>query len=127
MTYIYLALKLIVGLSLLNVWLIQGRSATQWRGGSAKTLREEFEVYGLPEWSFLIIGILKVGLALLLISSIWYSPVQKIAALGLAVLLTGSVVMHLKVNDPLKKSLPAFTFLIICLVIAFGNSIFPSS
>ena len=47
--YIIIALKLIVGLSILNVWLIQSRKPTKWRGGASKNIIEEFKVYGLSK------------------------------------------------------------------------------
>ena len=42
--YISIALKIIVCISILNVWLIQPKKATRWRGGEAKSILEEFEV-----------------------------------------------------------------------------------
>ena len=33
-------LQVVVGLGLLNVWLLRGRSATPYRGGASRTLRE---------------------------------------------------------------------------------------
>lgn len=118
MEYLIIALKLIVGLSLLNVWLIQPKKNTKWRGGSATTLIEEFKTYGLPTWSCYLIGTLKVALALLLILSIEYTQFEFFSAVGLAALLTGSIAMHLKIKDPLYKSLPAFIFLCFCWIIA---------
>ena len=119
MEYFNIALRLIVGLSILNVWLIQYNKPTQWRGGKATTIKGEFEVYGLPIWSLYLIGFLKVLLAILLISSIWFPSLLQPAALGLALLLSGSVLMHLKVKDPVKKSFPAFLFLCMSLYLAF--------
>ncbi|SDS59172.1 DoxX-like family protein [Gillisia sp. Hel1_33_143] len=119
MDYITIAVQLIVGLSILNVWLIQYNKNTQWRGGDATTIKEEFAAYGLPVWSLYVIGFLKVTLAIALICGIWFSELIKPAAIGLAVLLTGSILMHLKINDPLKKSLPAFLFLVLCLLLIF--------
>jgi hypothetical protein len=121
MEYIFIALQLIVGVSLLNVWLIQYNKATQWRGGNAKTLKEEFQVYGLPDWSLYVIGFLKVTLAIVLIVSIWFPEYLIPSALGLAFLLLGSIVMHIKIKDPLKKSIPALLFLLICLFLAFSE------
>jgi len=118
MEYLFIALKLIVGLSILNVWLIRGTKSTQWRGGSASNIREEFKAYGLPVWFMYIIGTLKVGLAIALLASIFYSGVEAIAAYGIAFLMLGAVSMHIKIGDPLKKSLPAFTFLVLSLAIA---------
>lgn len=119
MNYIIIALILIVSLSLLNVWLVQYNKPTQWRGGNATTLKEEFAVYGLPGWMFYLVGFLKVSFSLLLIAGIWYPSIRYYAAVGLAILLLGSIIMHIKISDPLKKSLPAFIFLLSCLYIAF--------
>ncbi|NER16569.1 DoxX family protein [Spongiivirga citrea] len=120
MKYITIAFQIIVGLSILNVWLVQLNKPTQWRGGNATSIREEFRVYGLPEWSFYLIGFLKVVLALALIAALWFPSFLKPAALGLAALLTGSVLMHVKIKDPIKKSMPAFIFLSMCLCIVFA-------
>lgn len=119
MDYFTVALQCIVAISILNVWLVQNKKATQWRGGNATTIIEEFEVYGLPVWMCYLVGTLKVFLALGLIAAIWYPALRQPSALGLAVLLSGSVAMHFKINDPLKKSFPAFLFLLMCLYIAF--------
>jgi len=119
MEYVLIALQLIVALSLLNVWLIQSGKPTKWRGGNAKNIVEEFKVYGLPIWMCYLIGILKVAGALMLIAAIWIPEVLKPAAIGLAVLLFGSIIMHFKIKDPLYKSFPAFMFLLICLFLAF--------
>jgi hypothetical protein len=118
MEYVIIALKLIVGLSILNVWLIRGTKSTQWRGGDASNIREEFKAYGLPIWFMYTIGTLKVGLAIALLSSIFYPGVEMIASYGIAFLMLGAVTMHIKIGDPFKKSLPAFTFLVLSLAIA---------
>ena len=47
MEEVKIALKIIVGLSLLNVWLLQYNKPSRWRGGDAKTMMQEFETYGL--------------------------------------------------------------------------------
>ncbi len=120
MDYLITVLQLVVALSLINVWLIQNKKPTRWRGGDAKTLLEEFEVYGLPKWSCYLVGIFKVGLALALILGIWFPEILKPSAIVLAAFLMGSIVMHLKVKDPLIKSFPAALFLVLCLVIAFS-------
>jgi len=120
MEYIVIAAKLIVGISLLNVWLIQKDKPTRWRGGDAQNIVDEFKAYGLPVWMCYLVGFLKVTLGILLIISIWVPVLAYPAAIGLAVLLAGSIIMHFKIGDPLYKSLPAFIFLLLCLFIAFG-------
>ncbi len=119
MEYIIIALQLIVGISILNVWLVQNSKATQWRGGDATDIIEEFEAYGLPLWSVYVVGVIKTILSLMLIAGIWYPELRYPAAVGLATMLAGSVSMHFKISDPLYKSFPAALFLVMCLVIAY--------
>lgn len=100
-------LQMIVGLGLLNVWLARGRSATSYRGGAAQTLQGEFAAYGLPGFAFYLVGALKIGAAIVLIAGVWFAlPVREAAGL-VAMLMIGAIAMHLKVGDPLLKSLPA--------------------
>lgn len=117
MEYLIIALKVIVGLSILNVWLIRANKSTAWRGGDAGNMVDEFKAYGLPVWFMWVVGSLKVILALLLLISIFYSQVEAIAAYGIAILMLGAVAMHIKIGDPLKKSFPAFTFLVLSVLI----------
>ncbi|MFT4661243.1 MAG: hypothetical protein ACI8XB_001516 [Patiriisocius sp.] len=119
MNYLIIALQIIVGISILNVWLIQGKKATRWRGGNAKTIIQEFEEYGLSSTLCYITGSIKVTLAIILITAIWYPILKQPAALSLAALLSVSIAMHIKIKDPLIKSFPASLFLVMCLAIAF--------
>ena len=111
-------LQIIVALGILNVWLLRSGKATPFRGGEAKTLREEFAAYGLPFWFMCLIGVLKVGLALALIAAIWNHRIAQPAAIGLGALMLGAFVMHLKVKDPMKKALPSVAVLAMCAAIA---------
>jgi len=121
MDYIIIVLKLIVSLSILNVWLIQQKKPTKWRGGNAKTIVEEFEVYGLSKSFCYVIGFLKVSLALILLASIQFEALTLIGSLGLTTLLLGSIIMHFRVKDELYKSFPAFLFIVMNLVIAYAS------
>ena len=118
MDYLLIALKLIVALGILNTWLLRSGKATPYRGKDAKTMREEFAVYGLPFPFFCLIGILKVGLALALLASLWIPGVAPKAAIGMGVLMLGALVMHLKVKDPISKALPSLAVLAMCIAIA---------
>ena len=119
MEYLEIVLKIVVGLSILNVWLLRSNKATPYRGGEAKSIREEFEVYGLPSWFMMGTGVIKVGLALILLASIYYPSWENIGTLGLAAMMLGAVGMHLKVRDSLKKTFPAVLFLVLALTIYF--------
>lgn len=100
-------LQLIVGLGLLNVWLVRPGSATAYRGGGAMSLKEEFAVYGLPSSAFFVVGALKISAALVLIAGVWASLPVQLAAGVVAALMVGALAMHIKVGDPAKKAVPA--------------------
>ena len=110
-------LQVVVALGLLNVWLVRARSATAYRGGSAQSLKEEFATYGLPEWTFYVVGLLKIGSAVLLLAGIWVPALNKPPALIVAALMVGALAMHAKAKDSPAKYLPAFLMLVMCVAI----------
>lgn len=111
--------QVIVAISILNVWLVNYSKPSQWRGGNAQNIFEEFQAYGLPNWLCYVVGFLKVGLALAILASIYFDEIRVPSALGLGALLMGSIVMHIKIKDSFKKSFPAILFLLMSLYIAF--------
>jgi uncharacterized membrane protein YphA (DoxX/SURF4 family) len=100
-------LQVIVGVGLLNVWLLRRDSATAYRGGEAKNLKEEFATYGLPAPMFYIVGGLKIICGVLLLVGLGFRPVVLPAAAVVVVLMLGAVAMHLKVGDAVSKIVPA--------------------
>jgi uncharacterized membrane protein YphA (DoxX/SURF4 family) len=112
-----LILQAIVGLGLLNVWLLRRQSATAYRGGEAKNLKDEFATYGLPAPMFYIVGGLKIVCGVLLLVGMAYPPVVLPAAAVVAVLMLGAVAMHLKVGDPVSKYVPAALMLAMSVAI----------
>lgn len=64
--------------------------------------------------------ILKLTLAILLIVGIFVPDLVKPAAIGMAVLMLGAISMHIKVKDSLIKSFPAFSFLVLSLILIFA-------
>jgi len=112
-------LQCAVAIGLLNVWLLRANQRTQYRGGNAQTMREEFAAYGLPPLAMYLVGTLKVGAALCLIAGIWWSSLVFPAALLIAILMVGALAMHVKIHDPVQKSLPAVVLLLISVVICF--------
>lgn len=117
MSYVIIACQVIVGLGILNVWFLRANRSTEFRGREAKSLKEEFSTYGLPEWMFWLVGTLKVGAALALLAGLIVPSLIKPAAAVMVVLMLGAVAMHLKVKDPVKKSLPAAGVLALSLAI----------
>ena len=103
--------QVLIALGIFNVWLLRFGRSTEWRGGDAQNMKEEFAAYGLPGWFMIAIGIAKVALASLLIAGLWLPDVTRLAALGMVALMLGAVSMHFKVGDPLRKSVPALSML----------------
>jgi len=119
MLYLRIALQLVVALGVLNVWLLRANKPSPYRGGDARNLREEFPAYGLPAATMYLIGAIKILLALALITGIWFPVFIRPAALGMGLMMLGAVAMHLKIKDPLQKSLPAGGIALLCALIVF--------
>ena len=47
MIVLSIALKLILFVSIINVWFVRFNKPTQWRGGGAGSMKDEFRAYGL--------------------------------------------------------------------------------
>jgi len=114
--------QVIIALGILNVWLLRFGKSTTWRGGDAQNMQEEFAVYGLPLWFMRVIGLMKVSFATLLLAGVWIPGVTLYGAVGMVALMTGAVAMHIKVKDPLRKSLPALSMLGLSIFVAVAAS-----
>lgn len=113
--------QFIIALGIYNVWLLRMNRATAWRGGDSLNMEQEFHTYGLSTRFMHFIRICKLTMATSLIVGIWYPPLTVFGALMMAALMLAAVVMHLKVRDPLRKSLPAASLLVLSLLVAFGS------
>jgi len=118
MTAVGTVLQVAIAFGIFNVWVLRFAASTEWRGGDATTMQEEFAVYGLPEWSVWVIGALKLLCATGLVAGIWIPQCTLPAAACLAILMLGAIAMHVKARDPIKKSLPALAMLVMCVVVA---------
>ena len=103
----------VIATTVLNVWLLRFNKPTIYRGGQAKSMLEEFAVYGLSETFAYLIGGLKVVAALGLIGGFFYKKLIVPSSLVIAVLMVGAIFMHFKVQDTAIKFLPA-TLMLLC-------------
>ena len=110
-------LQILIGLGLLNVWLLRSGSPTAYRGGNSTSLKEEFDAYGLPDAAFYIVGFLKVGASVALLAGLWLPQLVTPAAAIVSVLMVGALGMHLKIRDPLVRSLPALVMLLLSVTL----------
>tara|TARA_B100000900_G_C20550022_1_gene704331 strand:- start:879 stop:1286 length:408 start_codon:yes stop_codon:yes gene_type:complete len=131
MKILIIFLQLIIAIGLINVWLVRFNKATQYRGGNAKNMEEEFAAYGLPSWLMYAVGSLKIFIAAMLLISFWIliKPVENYEELAsnllfynlivLAVLMVAALIMHVKIKDPIKKSYPALSILFMTALIMY--------
>ncbi len=106
---------------ILNVWTNRFNKDTGYRGGDATTMTEEFEEYGLPKNAMYAIGATKVSLAMLMLAGHRFPKLVRPASGGLAAFMLGAIGMHMKVKDPLKRSLPAASVLVLSVLSAVLN------
>ena len=121
MVLIVKVLQVTVALGLCNVWLLRFGKSTAYRGGNARSMKEEFAVYGLPVWLCYLVGVLKIGAAIALIVGLWIPSLVFPAAALIAMLMLGALAMHFKVSDPLIKCFPATLVLLATLGICAAS------
>jgi uncharacterized membrane protein HdeD (DUF308 family) len=110
--------QIAAALWILNVWILRFDKETDFRGGDATNMREEFDVYGFPSNAVYVVGGLKITLAILLLIGIWIEELVLPAAIGLALLMAGAIAMHVRVGDPPKRALPAVSVLTLSVIAA---------
>jgi hypothetical protein len=122
MDYLLIILKVIIFLGILNVWFLRFNKSTPYRGGESKSMKEEFAAYGLSESLMYAVGGVKVLSALVIFISISYPSWTVYGAGVMTVLMIGALFMHVKVGDPLMKSIPAFLMLLFSFIL-LANSL----
>ena len=115
--------QVVVAVAMFDVWLLRYNSPLRARGGDAKTMVEEFRVYGLPDWLRQVVRLLKLGSGALMIAGLWYSPAALVAGGTLVVLMAAAIAMHIKVNDPLYKWLPATLFFLLSCFVTYSHGV----
>ena len=107
---IIITIKIISALGIFNVWMLRYNKMTEYRGGNAKSLKEEFETYGLKSWQMYIIGAIKIIISILFIVSCFSEYVNMLdfavfyGAAIMSLIMIGAILMHLKLNDPFKSA-----------------------
>tara|TARA_B100001564_G_C20496525_1_gene604178 strand:- start:134 stop:514 length:381 start_codon:yes stop_codon:yes gene_type:complete len=118
MHFISLVLQLIIACVIFSVWLIRPNWETAYRAGNATNIKEEFAVYGLPDWSVYVVGATKIALAIALLAGYWKSELVGPAAISMAILMMGAVICHLRIKeDSLSRAMPASVMLVMSLFV----------
>jgi hypothetical protein len=117
----YFIIRILTGLVLLSVWTWRFNRPTRFRCKQAKTMKEEFNVYGLSEKTMYGVGFLKIMIAMFFLCGSWVPPLIKPSAILLSVLMFGAVVQHLKVErDNYLKVAPAYIMLFFASYLVFA-------
>lgn len=111
--------QVFIAIAMYDVWLFRYDKPQRARGGDATTMEEEFAVYGLPAWFRNLVRVLKLLSGTLMVVGIWFDQVAFVAGGMLVVLMGGAIAMHIKVQDPLLKSVPATTFFLLSAYVAY--------
>jgi len=101
-------LKIIVATSIFFVWVIR-----------YDNIIKEFKEYSLPNELRDLVGILKLSFAFMLMSS--NQSLVVFGAGGIALLMLGAQVTHLRVKSCFKKMLPSLCLLIISFFIIYKH------
>ncbi len=109
--------QVVIALSVIRVWTMNFNKPSRWRGGGARNMKEEFIVYGLPSWVMYSVGTLKVTFSVGLLAGLWIPEVVKFSASGIAIMMFFAIIMHVKIKDPLIRSIPAITFMVLSILI----------
>ena len=121
-------LSITVSIVVLSAWSIKLNQPSNFRGGNATNMSEEFANYGLDESTMIIVGVCKVLLSiLLLLGALKYSRFIQPAAAILGLFMMGAVYFHISIGDGVVPTLAAASMLLICLVLTFYPDISLSS
>ena len=108
MESITLGLKIIVIASIFFVWVVR-----------YDNIIKEFNEYQLPSWLRDFVGILKLILSVMLLTSDYL--LNTLAATGIAALMCCAFLVHIKVKHPIYKMAPSFTLMAICIQLLLGK------
>ncbi|MFL2639287.1 MAG: DoxX family protein [Flavobacteriaceae bacterium] len=114
METLHIVIQSIIAIGIFNVWIFRFNKPSIYRAADAINMESEFKAYGFDKSFMNIIGFSKLSLACLLIAGIWFPNVVNPSAFLMGCLMIGAIGVHIKINDPLIKSLPAFTMLVLC-------------
>ena len=90
---------------------------TNFRVGSATTLREEVIEVGFPELGLHILRVVKPIFAFFLLIGLLYDPLTLPCMAFTTLFMVAGVGMHIYAKDNLFKMIPALTLLFFCIII----------
>ncbi len=104
--------QLIVAISIYFVWIFR-----------FDNIVIEFKQFGLSDLVRNLVGATKISLATLLVAGIWFPPLILFPASLMAFLMICAQAAHFSIKNRLKKFIPSFLLLLICLYIIVANTL----
>ncbi len=117
MNELAILLQVFVALVIFNVWTFRSEKQTKYRGGSARTLREEFIEFGLSDRIYMITSLSKPMLAVALIVAIFFPFMTIPTALAMSFFMAAALLMHYRVRDELIKFVAPGIIFLCCVAI----------
>tara|TARA_B100001250_G_C19669884_1_gene731002 strand:- start:641 stop:1003 length:363 start_codon:yes stop_codon:yes gene_type:complete len=111
MESIKIIIQAIIALGIFYELKIQLNNSSINRGGNSQNMESEFKSNDFKNSFLKILRFSKLSLACILIIGIWFSNLVDVSAFLIGCLMIGTIGDHLKTNDSLNKSLPAFIIL----------------
>ena len=114
-------LSILVSVVVLSAWSFKLNQPSVFRGGNAMSMSEEFSAYGLNDSIMVVVGIVKILLALLLLAGgLKFTALLKPSAAIMSLFMIGAVYFHISISDGILPTLPSATMLLCCLLIVFS-------
>ena len=98
--------KVILSISIFYVWVVRYKNIT-----------EEFKGYNYPYWFRDFTGILMLSFSAMIMKN--KTELIILGCLGIIIQMLGALWTHYMVQNPLRKTVPAFAVLGLCLFIVF--------
>ena len=98
--------KTILSISLFFIWVVRYKNIT-----------EEFKGYNYPYWFRDFTGILMLSFSVMIMKN--ETELIILGCLGIIVQMLGALWTHYMVQNPLRKTIPAFAVLGLCLLILY--------
>ena len=98
--------KVILSISLFFVWVVR-----------YKNIKEEFKGYNYPYWFRDFTGILMLSFSAMIMND--ETELIILGCSGIIIQMLGALWTHYMVQNPLRKTIPAFAVLGLCLFIVF--------
>ena len=110
MTNYLIVAQIIVAVSVAYVWIFRYH-----------VIVREFKQFGLSDLTRTFVGALKVSLATLLFTGIWFPQLVTIPAILMGLCMVAAQYFHFKIKNPFIKHLPSLIFLLLCIFIVVGS------